>query len=123
MYSIAWPDFISNTNTKIIEDKDATLSNLKLLLYSSKDALFGDPYFGTNIRKLTFNQNDKVLRDLVIDDIYTAILTFLPQLLVNRRDITLTTDKHCIYMNIKVLNKLDYTTNLYNINLTESEVI
>ena len=70
-----------------------------------------------------FNQNNQVLRDIVIDDIYTAILTFMPQLVVNRKDITVTSNGANIYVAIRALNLLDYTTDLYNINLTQSEEI
>lgn len=121
MKSIAFPNMFSNTSTNIISDHEATVSNLKLLLYSSKKSLFGDPYFGTNLKKLTFDQNNNVLRDLVIDDIYTSILTFIPQLVVKREDITITSDRTTVYANIKALNLLDYTTDLYNINLTKNE--
>ena len=123
MYSIKFPDMLSNTITNIISDHEATASNLKLLLLSDKYSLLGDPYFGTNIKKLIFEQNNTVLRDLVIDDIYTAIITFMPQLMINRKDITVTSDRAHVYVNIKALNLLDYTTDLYNINLTSSEEI
>lgn len=123
MYSLNWPDMFSTTYTKVIQDHEATMSNLKLILLSDKYSLLGDPYFGTNLKKLMFNQNNQVLRDIVIDDIYTAILTFMPQLVVNRKDITVTSNGANIYVAIRVLNLLDYTTDLYNINLTQSEEI
>ena len=121
MYSIKFPDMLSNTITNIISDHEATASNLKLLLHSDKYSLLGDPYFGTNIKKLIFEQNNTVLRDLVIDDIYTAIITFMPQLVINRKDITVTSDRAHVYVNIKATNLIDYTTDMYNINLTSSE--
>lgn len=123
MYSLNWPDMFSTTYTKVIQDHEATMSNLKLILLSDKYSLLGDPYFGTNLKKLMFNQNNQVLRDIVIDDIYTAILTFMPQLVVNRKDITVTSNGVNIYVAIRALNLLDYTTDLYNINLTQSEEI
>lgn len=123
MYSIKFPDMLSNTTTNLVEDHEATLSNLKLLLLSDKYSLFGDPYYGTNLKKLMFNQNNTVLADLVIDDIYTAITTFIPQIWVDRKDITVTSDKYNIYVNIKATNLIDYTTDLYNINLTNSDQI
>lgn len=123
MYSISWPDMVSNVNTNLFQDRDATISNLKLVLLSDKYSLFGDPYFGTNLKKLTYDQNNQVIRDLVVDDIYSAILTFMPQLIVNRRDIKVTSDKQNVYVEIKVLNMLDFNTDLYNINLTGSEEI
>ena len=123
MKSIAFPIMLGNSSTNIIKDHDATSSNLKLLLLSDKTSLFGDPYFGTNIKKLIHDQNNIVLRDLVIDDIYTAITTFMPQMIVKRGDIKVTSDRSNVYVNIKCLNLIDYTTDLYNINLTSDEEI
>ena len=122
MYSIAFPKMVDNTNTLLYENHEATASNLKLLLLSDKYSLFGDPYYGTNLKKLIFNQNNQVLRDLVIDDIYLAIKTFLPQIVVERKNITVTSDNASVYVNIKATNLLDYQTDLYNINLTEGEI-
>lgn len=121
MKSIAFPIMLGNSSTNIIKDHDATSSNLKLLLLSDKTSLFGDPYFGTNIKKLIHDQNNIVLRDLVIDDIYTAITTFMPQIIVKRGDIKVTSDRSNVYVTIKCLNLIDYTTDLYNINLTGDE--
>ena len=123
MYSLSFPEMVSNTSAKVIKDHDATASNLKLLLLSDKYSLFGDPYFGTSIKKLVFEQNNQVLKDLIIDDIYTAIATFMPQILIKRDDITVTSDMASVYVNIKATNLLDFTTDMYNINLTQFEEI
>lgn len=123
MYSIAFPDMVSNTNTKLVKDHDATASNLLLLLKSDKYSLLGDPYFGTSIKKLLFDQNNQVLKDVVIDDIYTAIATFMPQIMIDRKNITITSDLTNVYVNIKAVNLLDYSLNTYNINLTQFEEI
>lgn len=121
MYSIKFPDMISGVNTKVIKGHDATYSNLRLMLLSDKYGLFGDPYYGTNLKKLLFNQNNQVLKDLIIDDIYSSILTFMPQLLIRREDISIESKLGKVYVNIKTTNLLDYQTNLYTINLTETE--
>lgn len=121
MYSFNFPEMVSNTNANIIKDHKATASNLKLLLLSDKYSLFGDPYFGTSLKKLIFEPNNAVLRDLIIDDIYIAILTFMPQVRVERKNITVTSSLGEVYVNIKALNLLDYTVDLYNINLTGAE--
>ena len=123
MYSINFPEMVGNSSAKIIRDHEATASNLTLLLMADKYSLFGDPYFGTSIKRLMFEQNNKILQDLIIDDIYTAILTFMPQLILDRKDIKVTSDRDTVYVNIKATNLLDYQTNLYNINLTGSEEI
>lgn len=121
MYSFQFPNMVSNTSANIIQDHEATASNLKLILGSTRGSLFGDPYYGTNLKRLMFEQNNQILRDLVIDDIYTTINTFMPQIKVNRNNITITSNRAAVYANIKALNLLDYTTDLYNINLTNFE--
>ena len=120
MYSLAFPKMLTNTTTKIVSGYDATYNNLKLLLQSEKYSLFGDPYFGSSLKKLTFEQNNQILYDLVVDDIYIAILTFLPQIKLERRNIVITPNRAHIGINITATNLLDYTTDLYSITLTQS---
>ena len=121
MYSINFPKMVSNVNSIVIKDHDATASNLKLLLGADKYSLLGDPYYGTNLKRLLFEQNNQIIRDLIIDDIYTAIITFMPQIKVDRKDIKVISNTANVQAQIKAINLLDYTTNLYNINLTDSE--
>ena len=122
MYSIAFPKMFSDTRTLLFKDSKATASNLVLLLNSSKMTLFGDPFFGTSLRRAIFEQNDGILLDLVVDEIYTTIITFMPQIQVKRNDITLTQDGVDVFCNIKCLDLTDYTTNLYSINLTNDNI-
>lgn len=120
MYSLAFPNmFKCAYRTEIIKDEDATRSNLKLLLNSERYSLFGDPYYGTALKKMLFEQNSVILKDLIIDEIYTSIITFMPQIKINRKDITITTDDYSVHARIKCVNLIDHTTNLYDINLTE----
>ena len=111
----------STTSTKIVSGHDATLNNLKLMLLSSRKTLFGDPYFGTNLKWLLFEQGNEVLQDIVIDDIYTEILTFMPQLTLSRKDIEIVFNREEVFIKIKATNLLDFKTDLYAINLMELE--
>ncbi len=122
MKSLSFPDMFNNATTRTLSDHEATVSNLKLLLKSDKNGLFGDPYFGTNLKKLLFEPNNVVLQDIVIDDIYTAILQFMPQIRIERKNISIVSSGPDLYVTIKALNLLDYTTDLYNINLISYEV-
>lgn len=126
MKSISIDNMFSNISTNTILDKDATMQNLKLLLETSKGELFGDPYFGTNLKKMIYDQNDVILKDLVIDDIYTAIKTFMPQIEVDRKDISAEVkpngNKATLQVTMSALNKLTYETNLYNIALFSDNV-
>ena len=121
--SIAFPEMVSNLHTNIVSDesngKEATLQNLKLVLYSVKRQLLGDPYFGTNLLKLVFDQNSTVIRDLVIDEIYTAIKTFIPQLQLQRKNITINSNRTTITITIEAQNRLDYTVDTYNLKLLD----
>ena len=122
MKSLSFPEIFNNSSTKTISDHEATMSNLKLLLLSEKSELFGDPYFGTNLKKLLFEPNNVILQDLVIDDIYTAILTFIPQLTLKRSDITVTHDGVNLLATIKCTNLIDYELDTYTINLTDESI-
>jgi len=121
MYSIQFPKMLSSARTILVKDHDATLTNLELLLLSSKDTLFGDPYFGTNIIRLLHSPNDVVLKDIIIDDIYTNILTFMPQVKLERSNIRIEITDTQVVAKITCTNLLDFTTNMYEINLLQEE--
>ena len=89
MNSISFPNIFKTTTTNIVEDHEASAQNLKLLLLSDRGSFFGDPYYGTIIKQLIFEPNNYVLKDIVIDAIYTAILQFMPQINVKRKDISM----------------------------------
>ena len=118
MKSFDFPNIFNGIHTNIIEDKKATACNLRLLMSSIKKELFGDPYFGNNLLKFLYDQNNIVLRDLVIDEIYTTIATFMPQLIIYREDITIVSDGVDLIATIQCTNKLDNEVNLYTLNLT-----
>lgn len=123
MKSISYPKmFVTKTKTGVVKDYDATLQNLKMLLFSEKGELFGDPYFGTGLKRFLYDQNDVVLQDLLIDEIYTAIAVFMPQIRIARKDITIVADGTTVVCEIKAINRVDYQTNLYTIPLLEADV-
>lgn len=123
MKSIKFPEMFTRTVTNTVSDYDATLQNLKMLLWSEKGELFGDPYYGTSLKKYLYDQNDTVLVDILVDDIYTAITLFMPQIKVNRADIQLVrSGKGQVTAKITALNQADFSTDLYNIVLLEAEV-
>ena len=120
MKSIAFPEMFNRTTTNTVFDYDATLQNIKLLLWSEKGELFGDPYYGTGLRRYLYDQNDNVLQDILLDDIYTALVLFIPQIQIDRKDIKLVRGNGELILKIKALNKADYTTDLYNIVLLQT---
>ena len=119
--SIAFPDMLSSTRMNVISEDDATTSNLRLLLLSPRKSLFGDPYYGNELKDVIFSQSGQIIKDLIVDEIYTAIAVFMPQLGVSRDDISIETDGVELYTTFKATNLLNYTTNLYNIKLTNND--
>jgi phage baseplate assembly protein W len=124
MYSLAFPEMFATdgTRTLIVENHEATFSNLKLVLLSTKNSLLGDPDFGSLLKNKLFEQNTPILQDLVIDDIYTTILTFMPQLSLKRSDIKVTSDGVDLFATIQCTNLIDYELDTYTINLTTEGV-
>ena len=133
MRSIAFPEMFNHTTTNLVSDYDATLQNIKLLLWSEKGELFGDPYYGTGLKRYLFDQNDVVLQDILLDDIYSALVLFIPQIEIDRKDIklirgsydknfrNLENSKGTLTLVIRAMNKADYTTDLYNIVLLQAD--
>ena len=121
MKSINFPEMFTRTSTNIVEDYDATLQNLKLLVYSEKGELFGDPYYGTGLKRYLYDQNDVVLQDILLDDLFTAIKLFMPQLQFERKDIKLIKDtKGALSIKLQAMNKADFTTDVDSIVLMDA---
>lgn len=121
MYSFNFPSMLNTVTSKLIQDKEAIRSNVLLLLQSERKTLFGDPYFGSQLKRMLFEQSTNVIVDLVVDELYTTLTTFIPQIFLTRKDITLTCDGTDIYATVKYTFVLDNTVDLYTINLTETE--
>lgn len=121
MNSIKFPNMFTSSRTKVVADHDATTQNLLLLLKSERGDFADDPEFGIRLKRFTYDQNDYILKDMIIDEIYTKIAVFMPQLTVDRKDITITQDRASLYVNIRAINNLDFTTDLYNLALLQGE--
>lgn len=119
--SIKFPNMFSNASTNIISGHEATYQNLVLTLRAQKGGCFGDPYFGSNLKRYIFDQNNNVLRDIIIDDLYTTIATFIPNIRVERKNIEVTSDNATIYVNLKLKNLIDFNMEEVSIALFNIE--
>ncbi len=118
MYSIAFPNIFNGSRINLYKDYDAIKSNLTALLASDKGALFGDPFYGTRLKTLLWNQAyDPVIRDLIQDDIFEAIYSYMPQITVYRNDITINIVNNVVMASIKVRSDSGIESNLYDITL------
>ena len=118
MISIAFPNMFNSASTNLVEGSKATLQNISLLLESCRGSLLGDPYFGSNLKSYIYEQNNIILRDIIVDHLMVALQTFIPQIHVTRKDITLVSDQASITAVINCINKLDNEVNTFNIKLT-----
>lgn len=122
MKSLKFPNMISHNYIQTTEnDYDSTLQNLILLLGSEKGEFVFDPFFGIRLKRYMFEQNNKVLRDILIDEIYEQIRIFMPQLIIKRKDITIEPDTTKLYINIKARNQKDFELKTYNLVIFETE--
>ena len=92
----------NSNSTRVVSDKEATKQNLQLLLHAEKGEFSSDPFYGIRLKRYLFDQNTFSLRDIIIDEIYTQIALFMPQLKVNRKDITIIQDKYKLYAKNKM---------------------
>ena len=125
MRSIKFPHMFNTNSTRVwksSEHRNATKQNTKLVLYSERGELIGDPYFGLMLRHFMFDQNNYILRDQIIDMIYTQLAIFIPQVHVERKDITVFQDreKAKLYCEFSGINQIDYKLNTYQLVLFDS---
>lgn len=121
MNAVKFPNMLNSNKTVLVYDKEATRQNLETLILSTKLTLLGDPYFGTNLSRMFFEHNNAILQDIIIDDIFSAINTFMPQIRVLRDNINITSDGNKMIVTIVAQNMLDYSFDEYTINLLNVE--
>lgn len=122
MRSIKFPKMFNTNNTRVwgsAEYKEATQQNTKLLLHCERGELIGDPYFGLLLKHFMFDPNSYILRDQIIDMIYTQLAQFIPQVKVERKNISVYQDreKGKLYCEFSGINQIDYTVNTYSLVL------
>ena len=122
MYSIAFPNIFNGSTVNLYKDYDAIKSNLKNLLYSNKGGLFGDPYYGTNLKHILFDQAAKdIIKELIKDDIYEAIFSYMPQTTIQRDYIDVDIQNTFVSVTIKAKNDLGVVSDLMQIKLLNTE--
>ena len=126
MRRIKFPKMFNTNNTRVwksSEYNEATSQNTKLLLHCERGELIGDSYFGLLLKHFMFDPNSYVLRDQIIDMIYTQLAIFIPQVHVERKDITIFQDreKAKLYCEFTGTNQIDYTVNTYSLVLLNEE--
>lgn len=125
MRSLKFPHMFNTNSSRVWKSNEflkATRQNTKLILSCERGELIGDPYFGLMIRHFMFDQNNYVLRDQIIDMIYTQLAIFIPQVHVERKNITVFQDreKAKLYCEFTGINQIDYQPNTYQLVLFDA---
>ncbi len=122
MRSFKFPKMFRPNSSQIWREDEynkATRQNVLILLQSERGEMECDPYFGILLKHYLFNQNSYILKDMLIDTIYTQIAIFLPQVKISRNDIDIITDttRGRLYCSFSGINQIDYTHNTFNLLL------
>lgn len=122
MRSFKFPRMFDTNSSRIWRSDEygkATRQNALLLLNSERGELDCDPYFGILLKHYMFNQNSYILKDILIDTLYTQIAIFLPQIKISRNSIDIITDrqKGKLYCKFSGISQIDYTHNTFNLLL------
>lgn len=122
MRSLKFPKMFNTNSTNVWKSSEyleATKQNTELVLHTTRGELFGDPYFGLMLKKYLFDQNNLILKDAIVDTIYTQLAIFIPQVKVKRNDIEIVQDKEKgkLYCNFRGVSQIDYAINTFNLVL------
>jgi hypothetical protein len=74
-------------------------------------------------KRYLFDQNSYILRDAIIDMIYTQLAIFIPQIKVKREDIEIIQDRERgkLYCKFSGISQIDYTFNTYSLVLFDEK--
>ncbi len=118
MYSIAFPKIFNGSKVNLNKDFDAVKVNLKSLLMSNRFGLYGDPYYGVDLKQIVWHQATKpVVIDLLKDEIFTAIYSYMPQVEITRDDIDVSVEDNTVYASIDVALNGSMPSNLLKIKI------
>ena len=121
MDSIKFPKMFNTSNTNIVKDDEASMQDIRILLSCEKGELSCDPFYGIRLKRHVFDQNNFVLKDILIDDIYTQLLVFAPQINVNRNDIKIVQEDNKVKARFRAINNLNFKTNMYELVMFQEE--
>lgn len=118
MYSIAFPNIFNGSKVNLTKDYDAIKVNLKSLLMSNRGGLYGDPHYGLNMKQILWSQAAKpVVIELLKDEIFNAIYSYMPQIEITRDDIDVIVEGNVVQASISVKADSSIASDLFNIQI------
>jgi hypothetical protein len=89
--SITHPKMFSLTNGNTgLDSLDVSINrSISLILLTAKGEVFGNPEFGSDIRKFLFQNYNDNLKELIIDEIIESVSKWEDRIILSRNDITI----------------------------------
>jgi phage baseplate assembly protein W len=121
MNIISFPKIFNGNSTAVKYGDEATKQSIRLLLSCECGEFFGDPAFGIHLKRYFFEQNNVILRDILIDELYTKIVDYCPQVYIERNDIKIFSKGNKLIANITYKNQETFVTNMFSLVLFKTE--
>ena len=101
-YSISFPNMFNKSHVNLEKDYDAIKQDLILLLGSNKGGLYGDPWFGTEIKSILWDQaHEDIAVRIIKEQIYESIYSYMPNnVTINSNDIVVNIIDN--YVNVQI---------------------
>ena len=121
MNTISFPKIFNGNSTIVKYGDEATKQSIRLLVSCECGEFFGDPDFGIRLKRYFFEQNNTILKDILIDELYTKIVAYCPQIYLERKNIKIFIKGSKLVANIIYKNQETFTTNMFSLVLFKTE--
>lgn len=100
--SITHPKIFSiiNGNTGLDTLSTSINRSISLILLTAKGEVFGNPEFGSDIRKYLFEYITDTTKELIIDEIMNSVSMWEPRIILERNNITIEQDDMTLKIHI-----------------------
>lgn len=115
--SIKFPYIFSSTTgaTELDTNFDSINRSIALILLTGTNEVFGNPAFGSNIKRYQFREITPAIKNLLIDDLVSAITKFENRIILNSENINLEQVNDTLKVNISYKLKNSNATNTTDI--------
>ena len=121
MNTISFPKIFNGNSTIVKYGDEATKQSIRLLVSCESGEFFGDPDFGVRLKRYFFEQNNTILKDILIDELYTKIVAYCPQIYLERKNIVVFASGSKLLANVTYRNQETFTTDMFSLVLFRTE--
>lgn len=121
MNTIGFPKIFNGNSTVVKYGNEATKQSIRLLVSCESGEFFGDPEFGIRLKRYFFEQNNTILKDILIDELYTKIVAYCPQIYIERKNITIFAKGSKLVANIIYKDQETFVTDMFSLVLFRTE--